>query len=126
MKLTPKQEKFAQGVASGMSQADAYRAAYPASQGWTENAVHCTASKTAANAKVLQRVAELQKPVVEAAQITLEEHLAELKALRDGAKAKEDYGAAIKAETKRGEACGFYKQKTETKLDANIVFGWES
>ena len=30
MILTPKQEKFAQGVASGMSQADAYRHAYNA------------------------------------------------------------------------------------------------
>lgn len=30
--LTPKQENFAQGVASEMSQADAYRAAYNAGE----------------------------------------------------------------------------------------------
>lgn len=124
MKLTPKQEKFAQGVASGMSRVDAYRAAYDCS-GMKDSTVHRNAFTAMQNSKIVARVEELQKPVIEAVQLTLEEHLAELKALRDGAKNKEDFGSAIKAETKRGEACGFYKQKTEAKLDANIVFGWE-
>lgn len=124
MKLTPKQEKFAQGVASGMTQADAYRAAYDCSR-MKAATIQRNASAMMRDNKISARIAELQKPVVEAVRLTLEEHLAELKALRDGAKNKEDYGAAIKAETKRGEACGFYKQKSETKLDANIVFGWE-
>ena len=36
MSLTPKQEKFAQEVASGKSQADAYREAYPKSKKWKD------------------------------------------------------------------------------------------
>ena len=124
MKLTPKQEKFAQGVASGMTQADAYRAAYNAS-GMKDATIQRNASALMKDNKISTRVVELQKPVIDATQLTLEEHLRVLQELRDGARNKEDYGSAIKAETKRGEACGFYKQRNETKLDANIVFGWE-
>ena len=124
MKLTPKQEKFAQGVASGMTQADAYRAAYDCSR-MKDSTVQRNASALMKDNKISARVGELQKSVVEAVQLTLEEHLRVLEELRDGARDKQDYGSAIKAETKRGEACGFYKQRSESKIDANIVFGWE-
>lgn len=125
MGLTPKQEKFAQGVASGMTQADAYRAAYPASLKWSENSVSCEASKLASNTKILQRVKELQAPVVEAAQMTLEGHLEKLKALRDAAIEKGDLGSAIKAEVKRGEASGYYKTRTENQNQHVITYRWK-
>lgn len=56
MSLTSQQEKFAQGVASGKSQSDAYRVAYPKSQKWKPDTVWKRASETMADREVLGRV----------------------------------------------------------------------
>ena len=59
MSLTPKQEAFAQNVASGMTQADAYRGSYNAEKMKPES-VQVNASKLMADAKVRLRVEELR------------------------------------------------------------------
>lgn len=59
MSLTAKQEAFAQAVADGMSQSDAYRSAYKAEK-MAASSVHVNASKLLADTKVAQRVAELK------------------------------------------------------------------
>ncbi len=63
MKLTGQQEKFAVGVASGKTQADAYREAYPKSKAWKDGSVHTKASLLMSNVKVQQRVAELKERI---------------------------------------------------------------
>lgn len=57
--MTPKQEKFAQCIADGMTQADAYRTAFDASR-MKDSSIHVNASKLLSDAKVTQRVAELR------------------------------------------------------------------
>lgn len=57
--MTPKQEKFAQCVADGMTQADAYRAAYDAN-GMSDNAIYREASLLLNNPKIAQRLSELK------------------------------------------------------------------
>lgn len=57
--MSPKQEHFAQCIADGMTQADAYRTAYDASK-MKDSSIHVNASKLLADAKVAQRVAELK------------------------------------------------------------------
>ncbi len=52
-------EKFAQGLASGMSQRNAYRAAFPNSKRWKDETVDSKASVLAKNEKVLERLREL-------------------------------------------------------------------
>lgn len=111
--LTPKQEAFAQAVASGKSQSDAYRAAYTVRESTKPESVNQAASKIMADPKVATRVEELRKPVVEAAQITLASHLQRLKALSAAAEASNQYSAAITAEVARGKASGLYIDKTE-------------
>lgn len=54
----PRHERFAQLLAGGRSQADAYREVYPRSRAWRDTSVHERASKI--SAKVLPRVRELQ------------------------------------------------------------------
>ena len=115
MKLTPKQERFAQEVASGKSQADAYRAAFDVNVGTKPETIqqsacrlskpetiHSKASVLMADGKVAARVAELREPVVQKAQITLESHLADLQMLRDKAMESNQLSAAISAEIARG------------------------
>jgi hypothetical protein len=52
-------EKFAQGIASGLSQRKAYRAAFPNSERWKDTTVDVKASNLAKDNKVLVRVQEL-------------------------------------------------------------------
>lgn len=52
-------EKFAQGLANGLSQRNAYRAAFPTSEKWKDETVDSKASLLAKNDKVLARLKEL-------------------------------------------------------------------
>ncbi len=52
-------EKFAQGIASGLSQRKAYRAAFPNSERWKDTTVDVKASNLAKDDKVVVRVQEL-------------------------------------------------------------------
>lgn len=63
--LTSQQEKFAQEVASGKTQSDAYRVAYPASRQWQPATVHQAASRLMADSKLSARVADLQRAAAE-------------------------------------------------------------
>lgn len=58
MKLTPQHERFAQEVAAGKSQADAYRIAYPRSGKWKPSSVWESASRL--TVKVSARIEELR------------------------------------------------------------------
>ena len=96
MALTAKQEAFAQAVASGMSQSDAYRAAYDASRTKSES-VNVNASKMMAGAKVSLRVAELRKELESKGLWTREKSVLALAAIADGGEAKPtEIVAAIK------------------------------
>ena len=108
MSLTSQQEKFAQSVASGMNQSDAYRAAYKVKETTKPESVNQNASRLMADVNIASRVEELRAPIVKAAQITLETHLNDLKGLRNMATKAEQYSAAISAEVARGKAAGLY------------------
>lgn len=111
--MTPKQERFAQEVASGKTQADAYRVAFNVRPGTKPESVQQNASRIMANVKVASRVAELRAPVAQKAQITLESHLADLQMLRDKAMESNQLSAAISAEIARGKASGVHVEKSE-------------
>ena len=59
--LTPKQESFAQAIASGMTQADAYRHAYNVSANTKPETIWSKASELMADGKVSGRVQELKE-----------------------------------------------------------------
>ena len=59
-KLTAKQTAFVEALLSGMTQIDAYRAAYDVS-GMSDNAQHVEASKLCQNPKISLRLAEAAK-----------------------------------------------------------------
>lgn len=64
MKLSPRREKFAQAIAEGMTQADAYRAAYSCSRMKSET-IWNNASALMKNSEVLARVDELKEALAE-------------------------------------------------------------
>lgn len=65
MSLTPQQERFALGVATGKSQAEAYREAYPKSKAWKADTVHQAASRLMTNSKVVAMVSEMRRQITD-------------------------------------------------------------
>lgn len=83
MALTAKQEAFAQAVAGGMTQADAYRSAYDCENS-TDKTVVEEASRVAADRNVSARVAELKEATELAALWTRLNSVQTLKKIADG------------------------------------------
>lgn len=122
--MTPKEEKFAQLVASGKTQSDAYRGAYDA-ENMKDATIASKASIVMAKGHVRARVEELRVPIVTKAQMTLESHLDDLLELRRLAVQDGKYSAAVSAEIARGKAAGLVVDKAEItgKDGSPIVFG---
>lgn len=121
MSITSKQEKFAQCVASGMTQSDAYRASYDVSDNAAIATINNDAYKLMSNPDIYARVNEIREPIVKKAQISLESHLEALKELRDMARDGSQYSAAITAEVARGKASGLYVEKNEIVGELNVT-----
>lgn len=95
--LTSQQEIFAQGIADNLSQADAYRKAYPKSQQWKPESVWSHASTLMANSKVRERVRKLKEALAEKQLWTREESVEELKKVLSDVDARpSDKTAAVK------------------------------
>lgn len=86
MPLTAKQEEFAAGIASGLSQAEAYRKAYPVSAKWKDKSVWEKSSVLAADVNVRSRVAELMAKAAAANEVTVERIVRELALIAFGNK----------------------------------------
>lgn len=112
MSLTQKQENFCLAYIETGNASEAYRMAYDAEKMKPES-VNRLAKAQLDNIKIASRISDLRAPVIARAQITLEQHLNDLKRLRDLAEASEKFGPAVQAEMARGKASGLYVDKTE-------------
>lgn len=113
--LTHQQEVFAQSIASGMNQSDAYRKAYPKSLKWKVDSIYCNAAQLVADTKVAQRIAELRKPVVEKLQYGLEQAMKEAEEAFKVSKDKEQGGAMVAAVQLRAKLNGLLVDKKEIR-----------
>ena len=86
--LTAKQEKFAQCIADGMTQADAYRSAFDAAR-MGSSSIQVEASKLMDNPKVALRVTELRKKLENRHLWTREDSVRVLREVADSAKGSE-------------------------------------
>ncbi len=112
MSLTPKQEKFCIAYIETGNASEAYRRAYNSGKMKPET-VNRNAKSMLDDNKIATRIGALQKPAVEKAQVTLEQHLNDLKRLRDLAEADQKWQAAIQAEVSRGKVSGLYTERHE-------------
>jgi hypothetical protein len=110
--LTYQQEKFAQGVVKGLTQSDAYRAAYKTGN-MKVDTIHQAASRLVADSKVAARLAELRTPVAERVDMSIQAHVSRLANIRDAALEAGDHGPATRAEIAIGQVAGLYIQKLE-------------
>jgi hypothetical protein len=126
MKLTAKQEAFAQAVAGGMSQAEAYRTNYDVDPNCKPETIWVNASQLMSDTNVSQRVALLKDEIAAKALWTREDSVRTLKEI------------ALDAEARHGDKTGAIKElnamhgfnaptKTEMTIDfprvINIISG---
>lgn len=112
MALTPKQEKFCQGIVSGLNQSDAYRSAYNC-EGMQPETINNNAYKLTQDNDIATRIEHLRKPIAERVGRTLEQHIARMLELASRGDKLNKIEAAIKAEELVGKALGYYVNKTE-------------
>lgn len=70
--LTKQHQIFAAAVASGKTQSDAYRLAYPRSKDWNPKALHTRASLVASYEGVARRIDELRSKAVKKYEVSVE------------------------------------------------------
>lgn len=114
--LTGPEEIFCGLVIKLGNASEAYRLAFPKSQKWEAQSIAVKASHLQAQDKIQTRLSQLRSDLREDARITLAEHLAELKNLREAAKQAGQHAAAITAETNRGKVSGLYVEKVAATL----------
>lgn len=116
--LTQKQELFCQEMLKAdQSASDAYKKVYNVKHGTKDATIHRAAHELIENPKVSARIKELRGMAANAAVLTLDRHMDDLRSLREEARSAGQYGAAINAEISRGKARGFYVVKTEDVTD---------
>lgn len=121
MSLTPKQEAFCLAYLETGNASEAYRRAYNA-ENMKPESINRKAKDVIDNVKIAARLAELRKPAIRKAQMTLEGHLADLQMLRDKALEADQFSAAISAEIARGKASGVHVEKSEQHLTGSVGF----
>lgn len=111
--LTPKQEAFVQNIIKGMSQADAYRTAYP-KQNMSDKTIHEAASRLMKNDKVLARLNELREQLVKPSIMSAQKRLEWLTGLIEDKDVA--IGDKLKAADIMNKMQGEYTQKVEAEL----------
>jgi transposase len=113
--LTAKQEAFCQGIADGLGQADAYRAAYGCAD-WKDNVIYSKASVLMKNGKVMERIRELRSSVEEKQLWSREMSVKALvQAYREGS------GSVKVAAVKELNAMHGYNEPAKVNINGNLV-----
>ena len=117
-----RQELFAQGLAKGLSQRVAYRAAYPNSVDWKDNTVDARACELAKDSKVVVRLAELRAMATSNAIMTATERKEWLTKLIMDAEGKHNTGDRLKALDILNKMDGEYTEKLQVNGTVNNPF----
>ena len=120
--LTPKQEKFVQGIIEGMSQADAYRSAYSCAR-MSDKTIWENASRLMADSKVKARVQELRDRIATDSIMSAQERLEWLSRLIEN---EDEYTSdKLKAIDLMNKMTGEYVQKIEADVNSDITINVE-
>ena len=120
--LTAKQELFVTKIIEGMSQADAYRAAYN-TDNMSDNAIYCEASKLVDNPKIAQRLQEMREKLASPSIMTANERLEWLTALI--LSAEESTTDKLRAADIMNKMQGQYVQKIEAEVQTETTINIE-
>lgn len=119
--LTDKQEKFAQNLVQGMSQADAYRSAYN-TKNMSDKTIHEAASRLVADSKVSARLFELRNAIAQRAIMSAQKRLEWLTEVVSG---EHDVNAKLKAVDLMNKMTGEYVTKVEADVKSEVTINIE-
>lgn len=105
--LTDKQMKFCEGILAGMSQRQAYKAAYDCTN-MGDATIDVNASRLRHGNKIALWLDAARSDRLKSHECTFESHLKELERLKSIAIRTGNVGAAVQAEQLRGKASGHY------------------
>jgi hypothetical protein len=105
--LTPKQSAFVNALLQGKTASDAYREAYNCDK-MSQGAISVEASRLRRSPKISLWLKHFQWST---AQVTLQDHMAELARARELAIAHGQISAGVQAEHYRGKAVGLYEER---------------
>lgn len=117
-KLTPKQERFCQNIAKGMSQADAYRDAYD-TENMKEESIWSCSCRMMNDVKVMSRVKELTAEAVKDIKYEVEDCFRETDEILQLAKMTDNLQIMLKAVEQKGKLKGLFKDK-ENNVNVNV------
>lgn len=117
-KLTPKQERFCQNIAKGLSQADAYRDAYDC-EDMVDNSVYKEACLLMNNPKITERLKELTAEAVKDIKYEVEDCFRETDEILRLAKMTDNLQIMLKAVEQKGKLKGLFKDK-ENNVNVNV------
>lgn len=112
--LTPKQEAFALAYVETGNAAEAYRRAYDVKAATQHSSIYTNASKLLDNAKVMQRVRDLQAQAADMCLYTVKDAFTEYEVARQLALEQENPSAAVSAVTGKVKLFGLDQP---TKID---------
>lgn len=121
MSLTPKQEKFAQNVAKGMTFSDAYRKSYDASK-MVDETIHKRASELAQKGEILGRIDKLKEQLSERQLWSREDSIKKLIEVMSDARPN-DIIAAIKELNNMQGFNAPKKMQIEAEMNLQVVTG---
>lgn len=116
MKLTSKQEAFAQAIVSGKNQSDAYRIAYPTGR-MKGASIHRNAKALTDNTKIASRIIELRAPVIERVRYGYEQAMIEVEAALAMATKLENPSAMVAASALRAKLSGLMVEDRRNDRD---------
>lgn len=114
--LTPKQEQFVQNMVKGMSQADAYRAAYSC-KNMKDKTIYEAASRLMADSNISARLTELRGQLDKETIMSAQKRLEWLTEVINGS---EDINARLKALDIMNKMTSQYVQKVEAAVTNEV------
>ena len=108
--LTAPQQAFCEHMSQGMSQSDAYKMAYPGSAPAT---IYSQSSRMSKLPHIMQEIERLRAPVVQQQAWDRARLVRELWELSQAARAKHQYGSAVRSLELIGKACGLLVDRQE-------------
>lgn len=120
MGLTPKQEKFCQGIVKGLSQADAYRDAYNC-ENMSDDAIYVNACKLAKDTKIMLRVDELRRTVTQEIKFTVADALKEFNEAQENLRLQNNWVGFGKITTEKAKLLGLYENDGSVNVSVTMM-----
>lgn len=120
MGLTPKQEKFCQGIVKGLSQADAYRDAYNC-ENMSDDAIYREASLLMNSPKISQRVNELRGEVTQEIKFTVADALKEFNEAQENLRMQNNWVGFGKITTEKAKLLGLYENDGSVNVSVTMM-----